>query len=289
MNLSDYISFHSSPKLRDPILLAAFAGWNDAAQAATSALLTLCRAWPAERFADIHAEEFFVFSETRPTISLDATGMRSVHWPANRFFSYRQETAERDILLLIGTEPQLRWKSFCRAIVEVAGTVNASTLVTLGGLLADIPHTVEPRLQGFASSEGHVEELKKLNMSLSSYQGPTGIVGALHDAWQQTGKPAFSLWGSVPHYISASPNPQVTLALLEKVSALLDMDIPLGTLERDAKAFRSQVDEALLENPEALEYVRTLEEQYNFDPPPTPSEDLLTELEEFLKGRRPPD
>lgn len=289
MNPDKHLRIDFVPELRQPALVAAFAGWNDAAQVATAALLAICRASDVNRFADIRSEDFYDFTETRPTISLDAGGQRSLHWPANRFFSLSAPEAPRDVVLLIGTEPQLKWQTFCGAILKVAEQLDVSRLITLGGLLADVPHTVPPRLQGFTSDPAFLPELRALGVGTSSYQGPTGIVGALHDAWRAADKAAFSLWGNVPHYISASPNPQISLALLQRLNKLLGFDLPLDTLEVEAQAFRAQIDEAVAQNPEAVEYVRQLEAQYAADVPVEDTPNLLNDLEEFLRRRRPRD
>jgi len=278
------------PDLREPVLLAGFAGWSDAGQAATFALQSLATAWSAKRFAEIDPENFFDFTETRPTISLGPTGQRSLLWPATAFYGHRFENHERDVILLIGTEPHLRWKTFCRHVVAVAREANVSCLVTLGALLADVPHTRETTLTGFASTHRLLPQLQKLGVRMSSYEGPTGIVGALHDAWRPTNLPAISLWGNVPHYISATPNPQVSLALLRRVAVLLGTPLPVGPLERHAHAFGQQVDEALKENPEALEYVQELEEQQEAEQEsPVDAPKLIEALEEFLRAKRPPD
>ncbi len=287
MKVEHYLRVQDLPELREPVLLTAFSGWNDAARVATSALLALCRLDGVLRFADIRSEEFFVFTETRPTISLDPAGQRSVQWPANRFFSYTVPSADHDVVLLIGTEPQLKWETFCRVILSMAERLGVSSLITLGGLLADVPHTLTPRLTGFASDRSLVPQLEKLDVSLSSYEGPTGIVGALHDTWRYTNRPAFSLWGNVPHYISASPNPQISLALLQRVSGLLGTPLPVETLESEAKKFRADIDEAVAQNPEALEYVRQLEAQYASDAAKENTPELLSDLEQFLRSRRP--
>ncbi len=275
------------PELRDPVFLAAFAGWNDAGEVATHALHTLATAWSAARFAEIDPENFFDFTETRPLISLEADGERTLDWPENAFYAHRMPGRKRDVVLLVGTEPQLRWRTFCRNILAVADQVNASCLVTLGGLLADVPHTREPSLSGFASTSRLLPQLKKLGVSTSSYEGPTGIVGALHEAWSPIDRPAISLWGSVPHYINATPNPQVALALLRRVAVLLGTTLPLGPLESQSHAFGIQVDEALSENPEALEYVRELEEQEATEVPAGEAPGLIEALEEFLRTSRP--
>ncbi|GAC1333617.1 MAG: filament polymerization regulator ParJ [Chloroflexota bacterium] len=288
MDARDFLVINTMPDLRDPVLLAAFAGWSDAAQVATSALLAVCRTADVDRFADIQSEEFFVFTETRPTISLDASGQRSLHWPANRFFALPVPEAERDVVVLIGTEPQLRWKTFCGIVLDLARELRVSRLITLGGLLADVPHTLPPRLQGHTSEPSFLPELRALGVAMTSYQGPTGILGALHDAWREEGKAAFGLWGNVPHYISASPNPQVSLALLQRVNQLLGVDLPVANLENEAQVFRTQIDEAVAQNPEAVEYVRQLEEQFVAETPAEDTPDLLNDLEEFLRRRRPP-
>src|SRR5579872_986411 len=275
------------PELREPVLIAAFAGWSDAGQAATFALQTLVNAWSAQRFADIEPENFFDFTESRPTISLGPTGQRKLRWPKNAFYSHRFENHDRDLVLLIGTEPQLRWKTFCAHIATVAAKTHVSCLVTLGALLADVPHTRETTLTGFASTQRLLPQLQKLGVRMSTYEGPTGIVGALHDRWRGTNLPAISLWGNVPHYISATPNPQVALALLRRVAVLMGTPLPVGPLERHARAFGRQVDEALKENPEAQEYVQELEEQHAEEEAPVDAPGLIEALEEFLRTTRP--
>jgi proteasome assembly chaperone (PAC2) family protein len=293
MNTDDELRFTDEvPELRKPFLLAGFAGWNDAGQAATYALETLTDGWSATPFAEIEPENFYDFTEARPTISLGSSRQRRLTWPGNTFYAHRMPAQEHDIVVLIGTEPQLRWKTFCRHILSVAERTNASCLVTLGALLADVPHTQPPTLTGFASTSKLVPQLQKLGVHLSTYEGPTGILGALHDAWRRTRRPAVSIWGNVPHYISATPNPQVALALVGRVSLLLGTALPTASLQNHARAFAAQVDEALRENPEALEYVRQLEAQYSEEkevpePAPVDAPTLIQELEAFLRTQRP--
>jgi proteasome assembly chaperone (PAC2) family protein len=279
------------PRLRAPFFLAAFAGWNDAGQVATHALTSLVTAWGAERCAEIDCEEFFDFTEARPLISLDPSGGRSLIWPGNVFFAHQLPGTEHDVVVLVGTEPQLRWRTFCGAVIDLADRLDACCLVTLGGFLADVPHTIEPRISGFASSSELFPQLQALRLRVSAYEGPTGITGALHDAWQGADRPAISLWGSVPHYISASPNPQISLSLLERVAVILRTELPLSGLQAQDLAFRTQVEEALRDNPEATDYVRELETHYREEPTPTPppGPELIAELEEFLRRRRPPE
>lgn len=283
------LHFESEPTLRSPFLVAAFAGWNDAAQVATHAVETLVDAWRLEPFADIDPEEFYDFSSTRPTISLLADGQRDLEWPENVFFARELPDASHDLLLLVGHEPQLRWRTFVDLILRVADRTEARCLVTLGGLLADVPHTIPPRLTGFSSGEDGIPTLQDLGLKVSSYEGPTGVVGVLHDAWRLTGRPAISLWGNVPHYISAAPNPQISLALLRRLETILGVPVPSHPLELQEQAFITQVDEALAQNPEAQEYVKELETQYVEESPPVPGPELIAELENFLRERRPDD
>lgn len=289
MSPREHVRFSSVPELREPVILAAFAGWNDASQAATFAVTTLLNLWNARQFAEIDPEIFFVFTETRPTVTITPAGQRGLHWPVNNFFAHRADDAERDIVLMVGTEPQLRWREFCDSILEVADRTNASCLITLGGLLAEVPHTAPPSVSGFASSPHILPQLQQLGIELSGYEGPTGVIGALHEAWDKTGRPAMSLWGSVPHYISAAPNPHVSLVLLQRLASLLGITLPLTPLAREAASFQHRIDEALEDNPEALQYVRDLEEQIEGGTVPSPGPELMEQLEEFLRRRRPGD
>ncbi|HZU14172.1 MAG TPA: PAC2 family protein [Chloroflexota bacterium] len=284
----DVLHIESFPALRSPYFLAAFAGWNDAAQVATHALETLAEGWDADPFAEIDPEEFYDFSETRPTVSIEPSGMRALDWPSNIFYGHVTGAAH-DVVLLIGVEPQLRWRTFARAIVDLAQRLNVRALITLGGLLADVPHTIEPRLTGFVLGGGDLPGLSDLGIRMSSYEGPTGIVGVLHDFWRETGQPAISLWGNVPHYISAAPNPGVALALLRRVETILGTPVPVGPLELQQGAFQTQVDAALSQNPEAAAYVQELEQAFRDDTPPPAGPDLIADLENFLRLRRPDD
>lgn len=287
MSQESPLHIESVPELRSPFLVAAFAGWNDAAQVATHALETLVDAWSLEPFAEIDPEDFYDFSSTRPTISLGPDGQRDLEWPDNLFFARQLPGAQRDLILLLGNEPQLRWRTFTDLVLSVADQTQASCLVTLGGLLADVPHTISPRLTGFSTGDKGLPTLHALGLKVSSYEGPTGILGVLHDAWRLSGRPAISLWGNVPHYISAAPNPQISLALLQRLQTTLGESLPSHSLELQEQAFISQVNEALEQNPEAQEYVKELETQYVEDSPPPPGPELIAELENFLRKRRP--
>lgn len=276
--------------LREPVLVAAFGGWNDAAQAATFAVETVLRLLGTQKIAEIDPEEFYDFTETRPMISLSPTSQRHLTWPQNRFFGHRLPSADRDLVIFLGVEPQLRWRTYCTVFTTLAERMDISCLITLGALLAEVPHTLEPRLTGFVSGGATIPDLTALGVGTSEYEGPTGILGTLHDAWRATGKPAVSLWGNVPHYISATPNPDVALALLRRLNLLLGIDLPLEALQTRALAFRAQIDGALEDNPEAREYVEQLEAGYaNDEPPPAAGPELIDELERFLRKTRPPE
>jgi proteasome assembly chaperone (PAC2) family protein len=274
------------PRLRRPVLVAAFAGWNDAAQAATFAVETLLRLLGTTKLAEIDPEEFYDFTAARPMITLTEQ-QRALTWPQNRFFAHRLPASDRDLVIFLGVEPQLKWRSYCGIFTALADEMEISQFISLGALLAEVPHTIEPKLTGFASGSAKAPNLESLGVDVSSYEGPTGIIGALHASWLATGRPAVSLWGNVPHYISATPNPAVALALLQRVGALLVVDLPLEALELRATAFRTQIDEALQENPEAREYVEQLEAGYGTETPPPAGPELIDELERYLRGRRP--
>jgi proteasome assembly chaperone (PAC2) family protein len=243
-----------------------------------------------ELVAEIDPEEFYDFTETRPMISLaEDDRQRSLTWPQNRFFAHRLPGGERDLLLFLGVEPQLKWRTYCEIFTTVGSVTNASCLVTLGALLAEVPHTIEPRVTGFAAGTTEIVDVVGLDLEPSSYEGPTGIIGTLHDAWVKTGRPAVSLWGNVPHYVSATPNPAISLALLRRLSMVLGVAFPLEGLQARSIAFRTQIDEALDENPEAREYVEQLEAGYDTDTPPHAGPELIDALEEYLRKSRPAD
>lgn len=289
MNEESLLRVQSLPDLRTPVFVAAFAGWNDAAEAATHAASVLVQQWSAARFADIDPESFYDFTETRPTIRLTSTGQRALSWPENCFFAHRAQDVDRDVVILVGVEPQLRWRTYCSLVLDLADRLDATLLVSMGALLADVPHTRATRLTGFATSREMLGGLRKSGMHMSTYEGPTGIVGTLHDAWVDSGRDAASVWGSVPHYISASPNYAVSLELVRSISAMLGLRVALSSLESKATAFRSSVEEALKHNPEALEYVRQLEEQQDPLTGVDETPELIDELEQYLRSRRPPE
>ncbi|HEY8491878.1 MAG TPA: PAC2 family protein [Dehalococcoidia bacterium] len=287
----DPLQVDEIPRLRNPVLVAAFAGWNDAAESATSAVQLLLRTWSARRFASIDPEEFYSFTDTRPQIRLVDGAQRSLEWPSNVFYYHQAgPSLPRDVLLLLGVEPNLRWRAFTGLILDVVRRAGASLVVTLGALLADAPHTRPVRVTGFATDPELARRINREGVTRSRYEGPTGIVGVLHDALRREGIASASLWAGVPHYVSASPNPRATAALLRRLGAVLGLDLDLSALDAQGREFDAQVNAALAESPDLAEYVRTLErraDEEGEEAQDLPSgEALFQELEEFLRRRR---
>lgn len=297
---SSHLRLQSTPDLRSPTLICAFAGWNDAAEVATHAVRFLIRTWEATRFADVDPEDFFVFSEQRPLVKIDRGAQRRIEWPANEFYYRRGGPDGQDFIFLIGTEPQLRWRTFVDTIVGQIQALRVPLVVVLGGLLADVPHSRPPRLTGSATSAEFSERLGRLNVRSSRYEGPTGILGVLGQACRTRGVASVSLWGNVPHYIGSTPNPKITAALLRSVDTLLGLRLDLREIDNSVAHFEQQVAEAIQRDPEAQAYVRQLEDRdalgdVESEPEPIPPSDLpsgeevVRELEEFLKRQRPED
>ena len=288
----DYFTVRETPPLRDPVLIAAFKGWNDAAEAASSAVRFMVKEWSAPSVAAMNTEEFYDFSETRPRVRLVDGLSREIEWPSLELYAHADETLERDIVLMVGHEPQLRWPTFAREVLALVERFGVSQVVLLGALLADVPHTQPPRLIGSASDARLRERFEGLNIALSRYEEPTGIVGVLQDVCGRQGLPTISLWGNVPHYITASPNPHVSISLLRQVDDLFGLRLNLRPLEGQARRFRARVDEAIAQSPEALTYVHELEARSEDDTMPGERSSLPTgpevvrALEEFLRQQR---
>jgi proteasome assembly chaperone (PAC2) family protein len=273
------------PELRSPILVAAFAGWNDAASAATTALEAVAVSVESEVVARVDPEEFFDFQDTRPTVRLTAGRSRRIEWPENTLISAPVPTAERDLLLLSGTEPSLRWRRFTELVVGAAERFKAEMVVTLGALIADVPHTRPIPITGLASDPELVEQL---GLSRSNYEGPTGIVGVLHDACQRRELASASLWAAVPHYVAAVPNPKAALALLRRLESLTGVAIEAAELEEAAERFDDQIDRAVAANPEIEELVQRLEQEQAESielGEAVSGEALASEFQRFLRQR----
>ncbi len=296
MEVREHFALFEPPELGESVLIAAFAGWPDAAEVATTAARFLVRHWSARRFAAIDPEPFYVFTLVRPMVRQVGPYQREVHWPSNDFYAARNAIPGQDAVILIGVEPNLRWRAFAEAVLHVVRTCNVRFVLTLGGLLADVPHTGPVRLTGTANSPQVLERLESVGVRRSRYEGPTGIHSVLHEALTRNRIPAASIWGNVPHYLATAANPKVVLGILSAVRRFFGVDLDLWELEIAAQRFVRQVDEAIAQNPEMAAYVRTLEEKEGVTPPAeTPEteeapgelpskEALLKDLEEFLRS-----
>jgi len=282
----------SEPVLRRPALVIAFQGWNDGGQGATLAAGYLARLWQATRFAEIDPEEFFDFQATRPQVSLVDGETRELVWPDNAFFHASVEDLDRDLVLLIGVEPNLRWRRFSELVLGLVRDLGVEQVISLGSLLADVPHTRPAPVSASSSDKKLIEEL---GCTSSRYEGPTGIVGVLQDAFRRSGIDSVSFWAAVPHYVSLTSSPRAALALCEKLERLLGIEIDLTELEQAVAAYTQQVSEAVATDEETATYVEALERQIDtaepFDERETdlPSGDSLAEeLERFLRARESP-
>jgi proteasome assembly chaperone (PAC2) family protein len=273
------------PELTRPVLVAAFRGWNDGGQGATLAAGYLARIWGAERFADIDTEGFVDFQSTRPHVSLDEGLTRTIDWPENAFYHARIPGSDRDVVLLLGVEPNLRWRTFCGLITDLAAELGVELVVTLGSLLADVPHTRAAPVTGAASDP---ELVASLGLQHSRYEGPTGIVGVLGEACRTVGLPAASLWAAVPHYVSLAPSPRAAQALCDRLATLLAVDIDTEELRQAGETYSEQVSAAVATDEETQAYVEELEQRTDEMPDEIqiPSgEALAAELTRFLRDR----
>jgi proteasome assembly chaperone (PAC2) family protein len=287
----DALSFTSIPTLNRPILLLAFSGWNDAGNAATFAAKFLVQRLTAHTFATLDPETFYNFVEQRPQVRI-RHGEREILWPANEFSYARDPGLVQAVIIGLGMEPHLRWRAYTDAIMHIVQECKVELVVTLGALLADVAYSRPVRLTGRASDPALA---RRLHLSVSKYEGPTGIVGVLDDICRHKGLPAISLWANVPHYLAASPNVKAALALVHRVVTLLDFNADLNDLERAAREFDQRVSQVLAADPKVAEYVRQLEERDTEEDEEEeasgtealPSgEDLIRELEQFLRDQR---
>ena len=269
--------------LRDPVVIAAFEGWNDAAEAATGAVDHLIDEWDAELVTAIDPEDYYDFQVNRPQVGFDEDGVRRLSWPTTRLYLARPEDTDRDVLLIRGIEPNMRWRGFCQELLEVVDESNAQIVVVLGALLADSPHT---RPIPVSASSSDPELTTSWSLEPSTYEGPTGITGVFADLCSTLGVPSVSIWSAIPHYIAGTPCPKASLALLGKVEALLDLQIPEGDLPELARAWQRGADELSEEDPEVAEYVQSLEEQRDTtDLPEATGEAIAAEFERYLSRR----
>jgi proteasome assembly chaperone (PAC2) family protein len=277
------IELEEVPPLVDPVMIAAFEGWNDAGEAATSAVDHLIGVWSAHTVAALDPEDFYDFQVNRPTVSLGADGERHITWPTSQLAVCRPPGSERDLVLLRGIEPNMRWREFCAQLLATADELGVQMVVTLGALLADTPHTRPIPVTGTATDQELVDRLK---LQESRYEGPTGIVGVFQDACDRLDMPAASFWAAVPHYVAQPPCPKATLALLGQIEDMLEVSVPLGDLPEESRAWERGVDELSREDTEVAEYVRSLEESRDAaDLPEASGEAIAREFERYLKRR----
>ena len=254
MTATDHVRWLSNPKLHSPAVIAAFSGWNDAADASSTAVRTLIDAWRAEPLAEIDPEEFTDFASLRPIVRLDSDNHRTIVWP--KVSLWHASTPGTDVILVLGPEPSLKWRLFTEQIVSVAVRFEASMVLTLGALLADVPHNRDVQVIGTATETGMIE---RFDLQRSRYEGPTGIVGVLHDACNQSSLPSASLWAAVPAYASQIPSPKAANALIARAGEIIGTPAPLGSLHNAVVAYESRVDELVAEDEDLKEYVERLE------------------------------
>jgi proteasome assembly chaperone (PAC2) family protein len=287
--MADELRVAHRPELTRPVLITAFRGWNDGGQGASLAGGYLAKTWSAARFAEIEPEGFFDFSSTRPHVSLVDGETRRIEWPDNAFYHASIPGLERDAVLMLGIEPNLRWNTFTGLITALAQELGVEFVVTLGSLLADVPHTRPSPVTGGATD---AELIERLGLQRSRYEGPTGIVGVLHDACGRAGLPSVSLWAAVPHYVSLAPSPRAALALCTRLAEILDTKIDTAELDEAAERYSEQVSEAVASDEETAAYVAELEQRADViaDEENLPSGDsLAAELTRFLREREKDD
>ncbi|GAA4593028.1 filament polymerization regulator ParJ [Planotetraspora phitsanulokensis] len=277
------IEFEGLPELVDPVLIAAFEGWNDAGEASSGVIAHLETMWKAIPLVELDPEDYYDFQVTRPMVELGEGLTRSIIWPTTRLLLARPPGAKRDVVLLRGIEPNMRWRSFCAEIVGLCHDLGVDFAILLGALLNDSPHTRPVPVAGSVSDPGLA---RALNLELTKYEGPTGIVGVLQHSLGSAGLQAMSLWASIPHYVAQPPNPKATLALLRRIEDMLDIPMPYGDLAEEARAWEHGVDELASQDSEVAEYVKELEERKDAAELPEASGDAIAaEFERYLRRR----
>jgi proteasome assembly chaperone (PAC2) family protein len=285
----DHVRFDAKPVETDAIVIAAFEGWNDAGDAATTAANAVIDQCNGRGFAAIEPEEFYDFTTVRPLVRLDSDGARSIHWPETTLSLCPPTDLRPALVVVTGVEPQLRWRTFCNQIVGVAQQLNASMLVTLGALLADVPHTRPTEVFGTTEDE---TIRGRTSLPASSYEGPTGILGALNSIARSRSLPTASLWAAVPSYVPSAPSPKAAVSLISSLSSLIEVPLETDELEISAESYQQQVDELVAEDEDTAQYVRQLEETFDESPDATPivtgpadADELVAEVERFLRDQ----
>ena len=282
------MEIHQIPLLRNPVMIVAFSGWNDAAEAASGAVEHLLSGWRdksdevvPELIADVDSEDFYDFQVNRPQVSIDDSEIRSITWPTTQVFGLAIPSMQRDLVIVTGVEPSMRWKNFTADLLDLADDLEVSLVMTLGSLLADTPHSRPITVTGTGA---HPSIASRLGISVSKYEGPTGILGIIQDGCMRRGIDAISLWAAVPHYAASSPSPKATLALINTIEEFLDISIPMSDLPERSDAWEKEVDELAAEDSEVAEYVKALEESKDAAELPDVSGDSIAkEFERYLR------
>ena len=284
------MEIHQIPLLRNPVMVMAFSGWNDAAEGASGAIEHLLSIWHEKEdevvpqlIADVESEDFYDYQVNRPQVSIDESAIRSLTWPSTQIFGLEIPSMDRDLVIVSGVEPSMRWKSFTTDLLDLADDLEVSLVITLGSLLADAPHSRPITVTGTGA---HPNIAERLGVAVSKYEGPTGILGIIQDGCMRRGIDAISLWAAVPHYASNSPSPKASLALINALEDFLDVSIPLGNLQKDADEWEKTVDELASEDSDVAEYVKALEESKDAAELPDVSGDSIAkEFERYLRRR----
>ena len=286
-----FMEIHQIPLLREPIMIMAFSGWNDAAEAASGAVEHLLSGWRdknddvlPELIANVESEDFYDFQVNRPVVSIDESEIRSITWPSTQVFGMVIPSMKRDLVIVTGVEPSMKWKSFTSDLLDLADDLEVSLIVSLGSLLADTPHTRPISVTGTGA---HPSIANRLGVSVSKYEGPTGILGIIQDGCMRRGIDAISLWAAVPHYASNAPSPKATLALINTLEEFLDIKIPLSDLPEKADAWEREVNDLAAEDSEIADYVKALEESKDAAELPDVSGDTIArEFERYLRRQQ---
>lgn len=285
-------SIQAPQGLRSPIVVVAFTGWSDTGTVTTDAAKRMVDAYEAQRFLEVDPEEYYVFTDTRPQVKLDDSGERTITWPTNEAFFARVPVHEHDLVMVIGVEPNLRWRTFSEQMADAIAATSPSLVCTLVARPAATPHTRPIPVSG---SSADLQLAAKFGLGRSQYQGPTGVVGVLHDSLRRRGVPLISLAASVPHYLNVEENPPATLALLKALEPMTGLAAPVGDLDEEVVKFMTRVEEASRGDDQIAGYVRTLEQNYGEPDEPTPTsdgelpsvDDVLRDVEDLLRGNDP--
>ena len=285
------MEIHQIPLLREPVMVIAFSGWNDAAEAASGAVEHLLSGWRdknddviPELIANVESEDFYDFQVNRPVVTIDDSEIRSITWPSTQVFGMAIPSMDRDLVIVTGVEPSMKWKSFTSDLLDLADDLEVSLIVSLGSLLADTPHT---RPISVTATGSHPSIANRLGVSVSKYEGPTGILGIIQDGCMRRGIDAISLWAAVPHYASNAPSPKATLALINTLEEFLNIKIPLSDLPDKSDAWEREVNDLAADDSEIADYVKALEESKDEAELPEVSGDTIAkEFERYLRRQQ---